>query len=244
MRFITNSKVPYKDFTKNCQLSFFAHAYTSDVKTKKQDEAAVFMLQTILVKSKKDESTMELNILWDNGCRDSVSRKGAVNKLEEMDRARNIKKGPLILIGAADARTVSEHGVYSLTFTTCDGEDMDVTGICMDTVTGEIPTYPLREVETDIHKEFKKIGKNPNNLPRLPDSVGGATDILMGVQYLRYFPKEKYELPCGLRIYESRFLNADGSRGVVAGNHRVSQSWRSNLVVQISRCRRIARNCC
>ena len=218
-RFITDSKVQYKDYTKNCQLSFFAHAYAAST-TLEDDEAAVFMLQTIRAAG-KDGSSELLNVLWDNGCRESVSRKGAVNKLEEMGRAVNIKKGPLILVGAADARTVSPHGLYSLTLTLHDGKELNVTGICMDTVTGVIPTYPLGEVEADIHKEYGKIGKDPASLPRLPPSVGGATDILMGVQYLRYFPKEKFELPCGLRIYESLFFNADGSRGVVAGNHRV-----------------------
>ena len=220
-RFITNSKVPYKDFTINCQLSFFAQAYATGIVQKKEDEAAVFMLQTVLVTSKKDDKTMTLNILWDNGCRESVSRKCAVEQLEVMNRAENIKKGPLILVGAGNARSVSEHGVYTLTLSTHDGEDVDVSGICMDTVTGDIPTYPLCDVEISIHEEYKKIGKDPADLPRLPKSVGGPTDILMGVQYLRYFPKEKYELPCGLRIYESCFVNADGSRGVVAGNHKV-----------------------
>ena len=78
--------------------------------------------------------------------------------------------------------------------------------------------YALTEVERDIRKEFDK-SNNKQKLPRLPPSVGGNVDIMIGVQYLRYFPTEVFQLDSGLTIYLSPFHNIDGSRGVVAGPH-------------------------
>ena len=58
-----------------------------------------------------------------------------------------------------------------------------------------------------------------SNLPKLPEEVGGETDLLIGIKYLKYFPEAVFKLPTGLTIYESPFLNPDGTRGVVGGPH-------------------------
>ena len=53
---------------------------------------------------------------------------------------------------------------------------------------------------------------DPRKLPKLPFSIGGETDLMIGIQYLKYYPKMIFNLPNGLTIYESQFLNSDGSR--------------------------------
>ena len=217
-RFITSSKVKYKDFTQDLKLSFYAQVYAGIVQ--QEDESAIFMLQTIMVTGEGGASK-DLNLLWDNGCLSAVPRKGAVDELESIGRARNVKEGPLTIIGVGGVESVCPHGAYEVTLTQYDGKELTISGLCMETVTGKIPEYPLQEVERDVHEEYRRRGKNPDRLPKLPASVGGETDLIIGVQYLKYFPREVFELPCGLRIYESKFLNADGTRGVVAGNHRV-----------------------
>ena len=74
----------------------------------------------------------------------------------------------------------------------------------------------MQEVAKDIQKEYEKSRTNSREkLPKLPRSVGGNTDFMIGIKYLKYFPKEIFQLPSGLTIYESVFLNADGSRGVI-----------------------------
>ena len=93
-----------------------------------------------------------------------------------------------------------------------------MTGLVIDQITNEFPVYPLRDVERDIRKEYEK-SNDVKNLPRLPPSVGGRVDIMIGVQYLRYFPFECFRLASGLTIYLSPFFNVDGSRGVVSGPH-------------------------
>ena len=49
---------------------------------------------------------------------------------------------------------------------------------------------------------------------------GGDTDILLGIQYLRYFPKLIYEFETGLGVFESVFEGINGTRGVIGGPHK------------------------
>ena len=224
-RFVTNSKIAYKDFTKN--ITFYADAYVEDVvdsETETVKDRTIFMLQTILVEGVK------LNLFFDSGCGDLVSRKEAADKLEVLGRASNIKPGPLLITGVGDKKSVCKHGVYSVTLPLHNGRNVEMNGLCMEVVTSEFPTYQLKDVERDIHKEYRKKGKDPSQLPKLPVSVGGATDLLIGCQYLKYHPKEIFELPCGLKVYESQFVSADGSRGVIAGPHHIFTSLARQLV--------------
>ena len=76
-------------------------------------------------------------------------------------------------------------------------------------------------VEEDIAAGYKRQGNSSRDLPQLPQSVGGDTDFMLGIKYLRYYPEKVFQLPSGLTIYRSWFKNADGTRGVVGGPHKV-----------------------
>ena len=76
-------------------------------------------------------------------------------------------------------------------------------------------------VEENIAAGYKRQGNNPRDLPQLPQSVGGDTDFMLGIKYLRYYPEKVFQLPSGLTIYRSWFQNADGTRGVGGGPHKM-----------------------
>ena len=44
---------------------------------------------------------------------------------------------------------------------------------------------------------------------------------MIGIRHLRYYPEKIFKLPTGLTIYESKFENIDGTRGIVRGPHHV-----------------------
>ena len=46
---------------------------------------------------------------------------------------------------------------------------------------------------------------NWKDLPTLPNQVGGQTDIIIGLKYKKYFPKEIHIFPSGLTVYSSQF---------------------------------------
>ena len=56
-------------------------------------------------------------------------------------------------------------------------------------------------------------------LPALPQEVSGHVDILIGLTYKKYFPKEVWQSSTGLFISDSPFLSEDGTTGVIGGPH-------------------------
>ena len=78
----------------------------------------------------------------------------------------------------------------------------------------------MTEAEIDLHGEYTIRGGDPVKLPKVFSCVGGETDFMIGIQYLKYFPKEIFQLESGLTLYESKFKSLDGSRGIICGPHR------------------------
>ena len=67
-------------------------------------------------------------------------------------------------------------------------------------------------------------------LPKLPDSVDGQIDMMIGIKYLRYHPKLIFQAKSGLSIYQSRFHSINGARGILGGPHHLfhGQSTQTN----------------
>ena len=211
-KYITNASNPLPDYSRNMVLH--THCYRAD--TADEEEVAIYMFQTI-----KQEGR-NLNLFYDTGCRDSVSQKTTVDFLKGKGRAIQEKKGPLPLYGVGDKKSICPHGRYQITLTLADGSDAKISGICLDKITTTFPKFPLKEVENEFQQAFEASGGVPGveSLPKLPKFVGGDTNLMLGVQFLKYFPNMKFKLSNGLTIYESQFSNVDGSRGVVCGPHK------------------------
>ena len=130
--------------------------------------------------------------------------------------------GPVLLGGVGSIQTQSTHGIYKVMLPLHDGSDAVFAGVCLDKVTTIFPMYPLQgQVQHDIEQAYKANGGNTDDLPALPEAVGGDVDFLIGIRYLRYHPEPIFTLPSGLTIYQSPFLNADGTQGVVGGPHAI-----------------------
>ena len=96
-----------------------------------------------------------------------------------------------------------------------------LTGLCLSKITSEFLIYDLNTVEKDIRNKCKATRWNLlERLPKLPDSVGGNTDILIWTRYTKYFPKLIFETDTGLEILESVFTSSCGTRGVVGGPYQ------------------------
>ena len=178
----------------------------------------IYQFQQIKIRGDNGEEEI-FNLFYDNGCRDSVITYDAKENLKKLNRVLKTKEGNVALGGVGGGIAVeSPHGEIQVSLPLADGSNAVIGGLVIDQITHEFPTYPLTEVERDVRKEYGK-SNDIKKLPRLPPSVGGQVDIMIGVQYLRYFPVEFFKLFSGLTIYLSPFLNIDGSRGVIAGPH-------------------------
>ena len=177
-------------------------------------DSAIFMLQTI------DVNNLHVNLFFDSGCGDIVVKKSAVDELLKQGRAEQKVKGPLILKGVGDKTTICEHGMWSVKLPLRNGGDATLTGYCLDKVTATFPIFNLQEIEKDLRAKCKKQDGESmlQKLPKLSKCVGGDTDILIGSRYSRCHPNEVWRVD-GLRVYDSSFLSADGTTGVIWGPH-------------------------
>ncbi|XP_066924657.1 uncharacterized protein [Clytia hemisphaerica] len=175
------------------------------------DNDAIYILQTVIVDGQL------FTIFFDSGCSDMVISENAVKRLGE--RAKVEYSGDIPIGGVGNVQTYSS-GSYKVNIPLHNGHDAQLKGLCLPKITSTFPTYELKQVEEDIISAFQKTGGNPDDLPSLPSSVGGEVDIMLGIKYHRYHPKEVFQLTTGLTIFQSLFNNSDGSRGVVGGPHR------------------------
>ena len=206
----------FLDFTKNVSIACFSQSYQS--KSDKKDDAdhAIFSFQCIEVAGKR------LNIFYDGGCGKMVCSKYAADVLAQLGRADHDNPKPLILRGVNNQQSICPYGEYTIRLPLRDGGDASLSGICVDDVTEVFPTYPLDQVESDFRNEFGRQFDNQLScprLPKLPASVGGRVDIMLGSQYLKYFPFEMGRLESGLTLYRSLFSSPDGTNGIIAGPH-------------------------
>ena len=184
------------------------------------EDDAVFLFQIIEIfneATKKDEKFL---IFYDLGCGKFLARYKAIQRLGS--RATLHIPPPLQVMGIAGIVVESQYGSYNVKLPLANGRDAQFTGLCFDKLTEDFATYPLQgAVEDDIRTAYKISGGNVDDLPRLPKSVGGEVDFLVGIKYNRHAPREVFRTVSGLSIYESKFKNPDGSRGLIGGNHHV-----------------------
>ena len=209
-----------KDFSKKIEIAFHIgdprsyEAQLQGVCSKDRTEMAIYMLQTIKVGDDK------LNIFFDSGCYDMVCSKRAVDLLSKQQRAKNVSKENVILSGVGDQKSVCEYGRFQITVPLHNGQDVNLVGICLDKITCKFPSYPLSEAGKEVSKDFASEGGDLKLLPKLPKTVGGYTDLMLGIQYFKYFPTEIHRMKNGLSISESQFISVDGSRGILGGPHK------------------------
>ena len=95
-------------------------------------------------------------------------------------------------------------------------------GVCLDNITSKFPLYALQgKVLNDITKAYKDAEGDGRTLPKIPKSVGGEIDFMIGIKYVKYYLKIIFQSSSGLNIYGSVFANTNGGRGVIGGPHKI-----------------------
>ena len=214
------------EFSKNIKLTFItqqAHISSSkNMETLTNDdeiisENGIYMLQKVQVENK------EYTLFFDTGFSDMVARYDAVIRIGE--RAKLEVQGPISLGGVGNIKMESQHGIYKIRLPLVNGKNAVLAGVCLDQITNTFPSYPIKgEIEDDIKKAYAVSGGTQQNLPKLPEFIGGDVDFMIGTKYTRYHPEPIFSLPSGLTIYKSPFLSTDGIQGVIGGPHNIITS--------------------
>ena len=127
----------------------------SSMEKSKKEEHAIFMFQTIEIENEK------FNIFYDSGCGDLCPSRTAVDILITLNRAKQVAKGPSIIVGVGDVKSVCEDRAYCITLPLENGGEATMSGLCLTRVTGEFPMYSLDKVASDFHKlKLKSFQEN------------------------------------------------------------------------------------
>ena len=196
------------------KIELTANTYDVIPDVRKGSGTPVFLLQPVPFNERV------FNLMFDSGCEGFVSRKGAVDLLPDSCK-KNIWPGPISLSGVGGCEVVSLHGHYEVKLPIFDGRLATFSGLCLDTVTGMMPPYPVREARKTVVEAYLAAGGKEADLPNVPALVGGETDFLIGMAYNWFLPQRLFVLPSGLAIYRSVFVGVDGSRGCIGGNHEL-----------------------
>ena len=176
---------------------------------------AIFLMQNYKTKDGKN-----LQIMFDSGCSAAALTERASKALE----TETLRTGPTEM-GVAGGRTILIQGGderFWLEATT-PGKLLSITGLCMPEITTPFPVYPLTAAFEDLQRNYMAEHPQGRPLPLTPRQIGGSSvDIMMGIRYVKYFPKLLYSLNCGLGIYEAQFKTPNGLLGVLGGPHK---SW-------------------
>ena len=148
----------------------FGRSATASIEADVCDNA-IFMLQSIEVEGQL------LNLFFDNGCGDMVIKKLAADFLVKIEKARQEFPCPITLSGVGDQKSVCKHGAYSVCLLLKSGRQAILSGLCLDKVTADFPTYPLGNVTRGLRTMCKDQGGEvlQKRFPKMPPKVGGET---------------------------------------------------------------------
>ena len=176
---------------------------------------AIFMVSHSVVNGKR------LEFFYDSGC---ISAGVSVEAAKAL-QSTTVREGPTCLGVAGGGEVHIPHGDEQFALKRVEDKRLTlVTALMMDEVTSPFPLWNVKAAWTDIYNEFSKMHNgNPPKLPKAPQKVGGQpVSVMIGIRYLKLFPKPLFHLPSGLGIYESQLECEDGIKLVLAGPH---QAW-------------------
>ena len=117
-------------------------------------------------------------------------------------------------MGGIGETRVKANNEYLCLMDLVDGSKQLVHGLSVDKITGKFPTFKLTEAAEEI-KASAPTNKKVQSL-KVPSTIGGEVDILLGIRYLNCHPLLVHVLPNGLSIFRVRLASHNGYNAVIA----------------------------
>ena len=179
------------------------------------DAPAVYMLQMV-----PGQNGEKLLTFYDTGCYMAAMSQRAFDAFQ----TKTIRPGPTILRAAGNSTINVEFGDEQFLLPLDGGGSgtrrfATITALRMNQVSSAFPTWPLLDAWQSVQNEYVRSGGGClPPLPTVEPEIGGAAvDLMVGIQYQRYFPQLIYSLPGGLGVYRAQFSGCGGHQGVLGG---------------------------
>ena len=164
--------------------------------------------------------TRSIMVFFDSGCSRFIMR----DCIPEKELPASCLSRGQIPIGGVGSTTVYAEAEYLVAMETSDGRFQQMKGLVVKTITTDFPQLDL----SSAAKEIKRAAPSTYNAKRckLPNSIGGSVDCLVGIQYNQLQPKLIHMLPSGLAIYKTKLApHVKGFNYVLGGPHASFDTW-------------------
>ena len=164
----------------------------------------------------------KLLIFFDSGCYSA----GISNRAFSILTCREVRRGPTTLDLAGNYRQQIPYGDYQFLLpleVKVRGKHKQgtFTALRMEELSSTFPLWPLQEAWEELDREYRVAVPGGPPLPAVESAIGGCSaDIMLGIRYLRYFPRPIFSLPSGLSVYRTVIRGAGGMTGVLGGPHK------------------------
>jgi hypothetical protein len=155
---------------------------------------------------------------YDSGC----NLAGISDRAYELLTCETIRAGPTVL-GVAGGKTITvPHGEERFNLKLADTTSgtmlkATVTELRIPRVTSEFPMLHLQQAWDELQTE---AWRRRFNLPKVDTQISGTgVDVIIGIKYLKHYPKLLLTLPSGLSICRAKLLSASGHQAVLGGPH-------------------------
>ena len=164
--------------------------------------------------------TRSIMVFFDSGCSRFIMR----DCIPEKELPASCLRRGQIPIGGVGATTVYAEAEYLVAMETCDGMAQQMQGLVVKNITTDFPQLDL----SSAAQEIKRAAPSSQKMRRckLPKSIGGSVDCLIGIQYNQLQPKLIHMLPSGLAIYQTKLApHINGFNYVLGGPHASFDTW-------------------
>ena len=174
---------------------------------------SIFMVQNVMINGES------LLLFYDGGCHGA----GVSDHAAKVLKSTCVRPGPTPMNVAGGKTVMIEHGDEQFALPLTEEKKLFlVTALRMDNITTSFPSWDIEKGWSEIYAEFTRSFPGAT-LPNHASKLGGkGVQIMIGIRYIRYFPKLLFTLPSGLAIFESRIAAPNGETLVLAGPHN---SW-------------------
>ena len=159
-------------------------------------------------------SGQPLFVFFDSGCGTAAISTAAAASLDSVEYSQ----GPTLMnvAGGQVVKLPYGHDRFQLPLTDSI-YTASIIGAKMDEITAPFPQWHL----THAYNELVAHYTGHEELPTVPKTTGGVpVDIILGIQYSKYFPRRLCSLPSGLSLYISPIKAPNGHQGVLGGPHK------------------------
>ena len=184
-------------------------------------DPAMYMLQTV-----KAPNGAEMLVFYDTGCYGAALSERAYGLLT----TTTVRPGPTKLEVASGRVITIEHGdeqfLIELDTDGAKAKFATVTALRLDKVSTEFPEWSLQEAWDQLNQGYRADGQTAD-LPAADSCIGGRdVDIMIGMKYMKYYPRLLYSLPNGLSVFKAMIKGGKGNQAVLGGT---SPLWKSAM---------------